>query len=105
MLEKQGYQVISANSPGEAIKKAEVFTGNIDLLVTDVVMPEMNGRELARRLQPLYPKVKRLFMSGYTANVIARHGILDEGIQFIQKPFSKKDLIDKVRLVLDAAAI
>ena len=65
-------------------------------------MPEMNGRELAQRLQSLYPDLKRIFMSGYTANVIARHGVLDEGVYFIQKPFSKRDLAKTVRKALDA---
>jgi FixJ family two-component response regulator len=68
-----------------------------------VVMPEMNGRDLAKNLLSLYPDLKRLFMSGYTANVIAHHGVLDEGVQFIHKPFSKQDLAIKVRKVLDEA--
>jgi len=65
-----------------------------------VVMPEMNGRDLARNLLSLYPDLKRLFMSGYTANVIARHGVLNEGVHFIQKPFTMKDLAAKIRNVL-----
>ena len=69
--------------------------------MTDVVMPEMNGRELARNLLALYPDLKRLFMSGYTANVIAHHGVLDEGVHFIQKPFSMKDLGGKLRKALE----
>jgi len=73
----------------------------IHLLMTDVVMPGMNGRDLARRLTALYPDLKLLFMSGYTANVIAHQGVLDEGVAFIQKPFSMKDLADKLRGVLD----
>ena len=70
--------------------------------MTDVVMPEMNGRDLARTLQSLYPRIKRLFTSGYTADVIAHHGVLDEGVHFIQKPFSMQDLAVKVREVLDS---
>jgi YesN/AraC family two-component response regulator len=73
----------------------------IHLLMTDVVMPGMNGRDLARRLTALYPDIKLLFMSGYTANVIAHQGVLDEGVAFLQKPFSMKDLADKLRGVLD----
>jgi two-component system, cell cycle sensor histidine kinase and response regulator CckA len=73
----------------------------IDLLMTDVVMPEMNGRDLAGNLLAHYPDLIRLFMSGYTANVIAHHGVLDEGVQFIQKPFSMKDLGRKLREVLE----
>ena len=64
-------------------------------------MPEMNGRDLAEHLRSLYPQLKRLFMSGYTANVIAHHGVLDEGVHFIQKPFAIQDLSAKVRQALD----
>jgi FixJ family two-component response regulator len=71
--------------------------------MTDVVMPEMNGRDLAAQLTRLYPDLKLLFMSGYTADVIAHHGVLDEGVCFIQKPFSKNDLALKLREALDAA--
>jgi two-component system, cell cycle sensor histidine kinase and response regulator CckA len=101
MLEKQGYHVIAAATPGEAIRLAEAYAGEIQLLMTDVVMPEMNGRDLARKLLSFYPNLKRLFMSGYTANVIAHHGVLDEGVHFIQKPFSIKDLAAKVREAID----
>ncbi|MDD5167622.1 MAG: PAS domain S-box protein [Syntrophales bacterium] len=97
MLEKQGYRVLTAGAPGEAIRLAGEHAGEIHLLMTDVVMPEMNGRDLAKKLLSLYPNLKRLFMSGYTANVIAHHGVLDEGVYFIQKPFSVKDLAAKVR--------
>ena len=83
---------------------AEKHPGRIDLLVTDVVMPEMNGRELAVQLQSHYPDLKVLYMSGYTANVIAHRGVLDEGVFFIPKPFSRQDLAAKVREVLDADA-
>jgi FixJ family two-component response regulator len=64
-------------------------------------MPEMNGRDLAKNLLSLYPDLLRLFMSGYTANVIAHHGVLDEGVHFIQKPFTTRDLAAKIRDVLD----
>ena len=73
----------------------------IQLLVTDVVMPEMNGRDLAGQLKAINPGLKCLYMSGYTANVIAHHGVLDEGVVFIQKPFSTRELALKVREVLD----
>jgi YesN/AraC family two-component response regulator len=69
--------------------------------MTDVIMPEMNGRDLVEQITTLYPGTRILFMSGYTANVIAHHGVLDDGVAFIQKPFSMVDLIDKVREVLD----
>ena len=71
------------------------------LLVTDVVMPEMNGQDLAEQLSADHPQLKVLFMSGYTANVIAHHGVLDEGVEFMQKPFSHRDLAAKVRKTLD----
>ena len=100
MLEHQGYKVIPTASPGEAIRLAREHAGEIHLLMTDVVMPEMNGRDLARNLLSLYPDLKRLFMSGYTANVIAHHGVLDAGVHFIQKPFTMQDLATKIRKVL-----
>jgi two-component system, cell cycle sensor histidine kinase and response regulator CckA len=71
------------------------------LLITDVVMPEMNGRELAKNLLSRRPGIKCLFTSGYTANVIAHHGVLDEGVHFLRKPFSQDDLAAKVREALD----
>jgi PAS domain S-box-containing protein len=101
MLTSLGYTVVAAATPGEAIRLAHANERQIDLLMTDVVMPEMNGRDLARNLMSLYPSIKRLFMSGYTADVIAHHGVLDEGVHFIQKPFSMKDLAAAVREALD----
>jgi len=101
MLEREGYKVLAAGTPGEAIRLANEHADEIHLLMTDVVMPEMNGRGLAKNILSLYPHLKCLFMSGYTANVIAHHGVLDEGVQFIQKPFAKQDLAIKVREVLD----
>jgi two-component system, cell cycle sensor histidine kinase and response regulator CckA len=101
LLKRQGYTVLAACTPGEAIRMAGEHAGEIHLLITDVVMPEMNGRDLAKSLLSLYPNLKRLFMSGYTADVIAHHGVLDEGVHFIQKPFSRKDLSAKVREALD----
>jgi two-component system, cell cycle sensor histidine kinase and response regulator CckA len=102
MLEAMGYTVLPANTPSRAQRLAEAHAGGIDLLITDVVMPEMNGRELSEQLQALYPDIKTLFMSGYTANVIAHRGVLDAGVFFIPKPLSKKDLALKVREVLDS---
>jgi len=104
MLERLGYKVLTASAPNEAISIVKGSKINaIHLLMTDVVMPEMNGRELSKILIGLYPDLKCLFMSGYTANVIAHHGVLDSGLQFINKPFSKQDLSSKVREVLDQA--
>jgi PAS domain S-box-containing protein len=101
MLARQGYDVLSASTPGEAIRLAREQPGGIDLLITDVVMPEMNGRDLAKNLILIYPDLKRLFMSGYTADVIAHNGVLDEGVSFIQKPFAQKELAAQVRQTLD----
>ncbi|BDD88913.1 hypothetical protein DPPLL_32780 [Desulfofustis limnaeus] len=104
VLESLGYIVLAASSPGEAIALARENSGEIHLLVTDVIMPEMNGRDLARNIQSLYPDIICLFMSGYTSNVIAHHGIIDEGINFIQKPFSVTDLSIKIREALDSVS-
>ncbi len=100
MLSRMGYEVIAAGTPGEALRLAREHQGPIDLVVTDVVMPEMNGRDLAKNLMTLYPEISRLFMSGYTADVIAHHGVLDEGVHFIQKPFSTKGLAARIHEVL-----
>lgn len=101
MLERLDYTVVAASTSGEAISLAREHAGEIHLLMTDVVMPEMNGRDLAKNLLSLYPNLKRLFMSGYTANVIAHRGMLDKGVNFIQKPFSIKELTVKVREAID----
>jgi PAS domain S-box-containing protein len=101
MLKKFGYRVLSAGSARDAIALAEAHQERIDLLVTDVVMPEMNGRELAQRLQGMRPGIKCLFMSGYTADVIAHHGVLAPGVHFIQKPFSVQSLAAKVREAIE----
>jgi PAS domain S-box-containing protein len=101
MLESKGYCVLSASTPAQAIALAAQHPDEIHLLITDVVMPEMNGRELAERLQQRHPTLRRLFMSGYTADVIARHGVLDAGVHFVQKPFSVADLALKVREALE----
>ena len=100
MLEQLGYRVLIASTPGEAVRLAEKHAGEIQLVITDVVLPEMNGRDLALRIQSLYPGIKILFMSGYTADVIAHRGVLDEGVSFIQKPFSMKDMAFKVREIM-----
>lgn len=99
-LKRLGYEVLTANSPTESLELVQNYPQKIHLLITDVVMPEMNGRELAKRLETLQPGIKCLFMSGYTANVIAHHGVLDEGLFFLQKPFSINALSQKVREAL-----
>jgi CheY-like chemotaxis protein len=100
MLKGLGYTVLACNTPSEALDKAS--HQHIDLLITDVVMPEMNGRQVAERLQHQHPLLKTLFMSGYTANVIAHRGVLDKGVNFIQKPFSTSKLANMIREVLSA---
>jgi PAS domain S-box-containing protein len=101
ILENLGYTVLAARTPVDAISLAEEHPGDIRLLITDVVMPEMHGRELAEKLSAIRPDLKCLYMSGYTADVIAHRGILDEGLNFIQKPFGSDDLAVRVRQVLD----
>lgn len=100
MLARRGYSVLAASTPSEAIRLATEHHGPIHLLMTDVVMPEMNGRDLALRLMSVFPSMKCLFMSGYTADVIAHHGVLDEDVHFIQKPFTDADLATKMQEVL-----
>ncbi|MDA3956677.1 PAS domain S-box protein [Oceanispirochaeta sp.] len=101
ILENLGYAVLSTNNPMEAGSLAAENAGKLKLLITDVIMPNMNGRELSEELQSLYPDLKTLFMSGYTADIIADRGVLEEGFNFIGKPFSMTDLAVKVREVLD----
>ncbi|NTV13674.1 MAG: PAS domain S-box protein [Desulfobulbaceae bacterium] len=104
-IARLGYRILTANSPGEAIRLVATYPeGGIDLLVTDVVMPEMNGKQLAARLRELLPGLKCLFMSGYTADAIARQGVLDEGICFLAKPFSSREMAVKIREALGQKA-
>ncbi len=100
MLQRLGYNVLAAAGPFEAIQMAEDFSEGIDLLITDVIMPEMNGRDLVKRILTGKSGLKHLFMSGYTADIISKQGVLDEKVCFIQKPFSKTDLAAKVRQAL-----
>ena len=102
MLDRLGYAVIVAATPSEALDLAERHAGRFALLMTDVVMPEMNGLELANRLLLQDPRIKRLFMSGHTAEVIAPYGVLDNRTFFIAKPFSSQGLAAKLREVLDS---
>ncbi|MDR3570146.1 MAG: PAS domain S-box protein [Syntrophobacteraceae bacterium] len=101
ILEQHGYTVLAAQSPAAALAMVATHPGPIHLLLTDVVMPGMNGKDLKDRLIEAKPGLKTIFMSGYTADVIAHKGILDEGIDFLQKPFSVQTLLEKVREVLD----
>ena len=103
VLRESGYTVLAASSPGEAIDLAREHMGGIDLMVTDVIMPEMNGKDLRDEVVVLRPDVKILFMSGYTADAIANRGVMNPETNFLQKPFSINDLKDKVRQTLDSA--
>lgn len=101
MLRRQGYSILAAATPREALRIAGRRDREIDLLLTDVIMPEMNGKELARRIQKIHPGLRCLYMSGYTADVIADHGVLEAGILFIRKPFSQDDLLATLRGIFD----
>ena len=100
VLEEQGYTVLATRSPSEARKLAGEYAGPIHVLLTDVILPETNGKELKTCLEAIRPGIKTLFMSGYTQNVIAQQGIVDSRIHFIQKPFSAAGLSQKLREVL-----
>jgi two-component system, cell cycle sensor histidine kinase and response regulator CckA len=99
-LEMQGYKVLAARSPGEALIICERTERAIDLMITDVVMPDMNGKELKDRLSSLKPGMKTIFMSGYTSDIVADRGVLEKGVSFLQKPFTPSMLAQKVREVL-----
>ncbi len=105
VLERLGYTVITTHSPLKAIDLITRYERPIDLLITDVVMPGMNGQELMARIEELVPNVKVLFISGYTADAMAHRGFLANDIHFLQKPFSNKTLAEKVRTVLDQSAL
>jgi PAS domain S-box-containing protein len=100
MLDGLGYQVLVAATPAEALRTAEASVDPIHLLLTDVIMPGLNGRELAEQLRVRHPAMKCVFMSGYDAKVIAPHGILEDEVNFLQKPFSAEDLAAKIRAAL-----
>jgi PAS domain S-box-containing protein len=104
LLQGLGYKVLAAHTPGEALRRAAEYAPPIDLLITDVIMPGINGRELASRLSVMRPGLRCLFMSGYMADVIASDGVLDKGMHFIQKPFTMQALGEKVREALTGQA-
>jgi PAS domain S-box-containing protein len=101
VLEKHGYKLLLAATGRDGVQVAQQHAGPIDLLVTDVVMPEMGGRELAQHLTALQPGLKVLYLSGYTDDAIVHHGVLDAGVAFLQKPFKPDELARKIREVLD----
>jgi PAS domain S-box-containing protein len=101
ILEKQGYRILETFNGDDALVACEKRKSPIHLMLADIIMPGMSGSELAKLLIPLYPEIKILYMSGYTDNAIVRHGVLEKGVNYIQKPFTMEGLARKVREVLD----
>jgi len=104
VLDAHGYNVLEAMLPHVALKIVGEREERIDFLLTDVIMPQMNGRELCRHIVADRPDIKVLYMSGYTDNIIGDDGILDEGVNFLQKPFAVPDLLSKIRSIIDEPA-
>ena len=102
VLQNYGYRVLTAATPEQACQSCAACAGGVDLLLTDVVMPAMNGKELQQRIEKIRPGIRTLFMSGYADDVIAHRGVVDQGVQFLAKPFTVRALVEKVRAVLDA---
>jgi YesN/AraC family two-component response regulator len=100
MLKTLGYNVLSAFNGESALQKVDDYDGNIDIVITDVVMPKMSGKELVSHLKPKYGDIKILFMSGYTDDEITHDGILDKGVNFLQKPFTEHQLASKIYSIL-----
>ena len=105
VLQNKGYTVIAPENVAEALKMLQKHMGPIHLLLTDVVMPVLSGRELAERVTSLHKETKVIYMSGYTNDAIVQHGVLDPGLNFVQKPFSPDTIARKVREVLDQPLI
>jgi CheY-like chemotaxis protein len=101
VLQSCGYTVLEANDGAEALRRCEQHLGPVQLLVTDVVMPELAGRSLAEHLASIRPETKVLYMSGYTDDAVIRHGVFQAEMAFLQKPFTPRSLANKVREVLD----
>jgi two-component system cell cycle sensor histidine kinase/response regulator CckA len=100
-LKRHGYRVLACSDGAAALAAAESFQGEIHLLLTDLVMPEMNGRELAVRMARVRPDIRTLFTSGHPSDAMSRHGLLEPGLHFIAKPYTPHTLAAKVRAVLD----
>jgi two-component system cell cycle sensor histidine kinase/response regulator CckA len=100
MLQRLGYTVLPAPGGAEALEISRTFPGHIALLLTDVVMPNMSGRQLADILYETRPGMKVLYLSGYTENTVIHHGVLEPGVEFLPKPFSREVLSSKIRQIL-----
>lgn len=100
-MKSDGYKVLRASSGKEALKLAATHVGTIDLLITDVVMPDMNGRELAERILTKHPQIAILYLSGYTNDAVVRHGLLRAEVNFLQKPFTPLGLAKRVQDVFE----
>ncbi len=105
LLEQHGYTVVAARDGEDALEAAAAYAGRIDLVLTDVVMPRLGGRDLVQRLGAVRPDIRALFMSGYTADTVLRQGIMRDGLAFLQKPFKGRHLLRAVRDVLRVPAI
>ncbi len=103
-LRKNGYTVLTAESGREALDLVSLHTGPIHLLITDVMMPDIDGPELVRRLSAIRPDTQTLFMSGYMDDALGEQGVLPSSVNFIQKPFSPRTIAQKVREILDGAS-
>jgi DNA-binding NtrC family response regulator len=99
-LAAHGYRVLEAKSPAEGIELAAGYKDTLHLVLTDVVMPQMNGRQLYEEVAAIHPEIRVLYMSGYADNVIVHHGILEENVKLLQKPFTVHGLTQKVRAAL-----
>ena len=105
VLKKKGYKVIEAGNGEDALRASKEYDGQIDLMITDIVMPKLGGKAAAEQMVNLRPRIKILYMSGYTDDAIAEHGILSPNLNFLQKPFSAGTLTQKVREVLDTKQV
>jgi DNA-binding NtrC family response regulator len=102
LLERYGYTVLTTTMPSKALSYLNDPTKNIDLVITDVIMPEMNGQELHNKMLEINPNIKCLFMSGYTDDLISKKTLAEKNVYFVQKPISAKNLASKIREILDS---